>query len=62
MNDVERALIDRLILEGEVSTSDMDADAVQPLIDTTFVAKDETKGVYRVNGTLFKQVLLGLQH
>lgn len=57
MSDEERAIIDRLIEEGEVSVSEIDAEKVQPLIDTTFVAKDESKGIYRVNGVLFKRVV-----
>lgn len=58
MNDEERAIIDRLIKDGEVSVSEIEAEKVQPLIDTTFVAKDEDRGTYRVNGELFKQVVL----
>ena len=58
MNDEERAIIDRLIEEGEVAVSEIDAEQVQPLIDTTFVVKDESKGMYRVNGVLFKRVVL----
>ncbi|MDP3769702.1 MAG: hypothetical protein Q8R40_02075 [bacterium] len=57
MSDEERAITDRLIEEGEVPVSEIDADTIQPLIDTTFVTKDESKGVYRVNGILFKRVL-----
>lgn len=57
MSDEERAIIDRLIEEGEVAVSEIDTEKVQPLIDTTFVAKDESKGIYRINGVLFKRVV-----
>ncbi|OGN08585.1 MAG: hypothetical protein A2750_03345 [Candidatus Yanofskybacteria bacterium RIFCSPHIGHO2_01_FULL_45_42] len=58
MSDEERAIIDRLIERDEVPVSEIDAEKIQPLIDTTFIAKDESKGIYRVNGVLFKRVVL----
>ena len=58
MSDEERAIIDRLIERDGVPVSEIEAEKVQPLIDTTFVAKDESKGIYRVNGVLFKRVIL----
>lgn len=57
MSDEERTIIDRLIEIGEVPISEIDPTTVQPLIDTTFVAKDESKGIYRINGVLFKRVI-----
>ena len=40
-----------------MALADIDADVVQPLIDTTYVVKDEEKGVYRINGELFQWVV-----
>jgi len=53
MNDEERAIIDRL-MQGEAPCAEFDAHMVQPLIDTTFVERDEQRDVYRINGTLFQ--------
>ena len=57
MSDGERAITDRLVQEGEILTSEVSPDTIQPLIDTTFVTRDDTKGVYRISGELFKRVL-----
>ncbi|KKW35261.1 MAG: hypothetical protein UY81_C0047G0003 [Candidatus Giovannonibacteria bacterium GW2011_GWA2_53_7] len=57
MSDAERAIIDSLIEREEIPVSEIDETTIQPLVDTTFVTKDETKKVYRINGTLFKRVI-----
>lgn len=57
MSDEERAIIGRLIEIDEIPISEIDPTTVQPLIDTTFVAKDESKEIYRINGGLFKRVV-----
>jgi len=57
MSDNERAIIRRLIKEDKVPISEIDPDIIQPLIDTTFVVKDEGEGVYSINGELFKRVI-----
>lgn len=58
MSDEERIIIKKLAKENEISISEINADKIQPLIDTTFVVKDDSKGVYRINGQLFKRVIL----
>ncbi|OGI60641.1 hypothetical protein A2641_01930 [Candidatus Nomurabacteria bacterium RIFCSPHIGHO2_01_FULL_37_25] len=58
MNNEEQAIIDKLIEKGEVPVSEIEAVKVQPLIDTTFVTRDFAKGAYRINGELFKRVVL----
>lgn len=57
MSNEERAIIDKLIKEGEVPVSEINVDTVQPLIDTTLVTKDESKEIYRINGVLFEKVI-----
>lgn len=57
MSDNERTIINRLTKEGETPTSKFDAKTIQPLIDTAVVIKDESKGVYRLNGVLLRRVL-----
>lgn len=57
MSNEERSVVDRLISEGEVPVSEWDVALVKPLIDTTFVAEDKEKGVYRINGELFRRVV-----
>lgn len=58
MSNEERVITDRLVREGEIPTSEVSADTIQPLIDTTFVTKDDNKGTYRINGELFRRVVL----
>lgn len=58
MSDEERLIIEKLAKEDKIPISEINADKIQPLIDTTFVVKDDSKGVYRINEQLFKRVIL----
>lgn len=60
MSDEERLIIKKLVQENEIPISEINANIIQPLINTTFVVKDDRKGVYRINGQLFKRVILDL--
>lgn len=57
MSEGERVIVDRLIAQGELPVPDIPAEAVQALIDTTYVRKDDQKGTYTINGELFKRVI-----
>lgn len=57
MSAEERAITDNLIEKGEVPVIEIEPGTIQPLLDTGFAVKDTAKGVYRINGEFFKQVL-----
>ena len=57
INNEEKEIIDKLAIENEIPISEIDAKKIQPLIDTTFVKKEEEKGVYKINGDLFKNIV-----
>lgn len=57
MSDSERAIVDELVVKGQLPISSVETEKIQPLIDTTFVRKDEKAGIYSLNGNLFKRVI-----
>ncbi len=60
MSDEERRIINKLVKIGEIPVSEIDPEIVKPLLDTTFVVKDKSRGTYRINGELFKRVIADL--
>ena len=52
----EQIIVERIAKEKEVSISEIDASVVRPLIDLTFIVRDDHNGVYRINGELLRKV------
>lgn len=57
MSEQEREIIRRLARKDFIPYSEVDADIIKPLIDTTFVIEDREAGGYHINGVLFKRVI-----
>jgi hypothetical protein len=56
LSDEERNIILQLV-ENKIPLNEVNADIVQPLIDTTFVKIDKESGAYQINGDFFRKVI-----